>query len=324
MAELVPADNGPILDRILDATYEIWHDELTRPAYGRFYAAQQKTPWGRDHLSRVALVEGGDVLASAKIYAFDAVLDGAPVRVAGLGAVFTQPASRRRGAARELVERVLEREAAHGADLALLFSEIGPDYYARLGFEAIATTDRDLRVAQSERYGAPMTMVRAGEERDLADIALMEHTRAESRRFHLTRDRDLIHFSIARKRLLAGLGPAGAREVQFFIAEEGASAVAYVVINVQGRAWTLEAAGDRDPTGARVGAILQVLLARDPAERRPTITGWLPDGFLPPQVTVIAERRSPEVMMIRPLSPRGTPSSPMTEADLLYWHGDLF
>ena len=55
--------------------------------------------------SRLALVDGDEVLASAKVYRFDAVLDGRPLRIAGLGAVFTSPASRRRGAARELIER---------------------------------------------------------------------------------------------------------------------------------------------------------------------------------------------------------------------------
>jgi predicted N-acetyltransferase YhbS len=324
MAELVPADEGPILDAILDATYDIWHDGLTRPAYGRFYDAQRKTPWGRERLRRVALVEGEEVLASAKIYTFDAELDGAPVRVAGLGAVFTQPAHRGRGAARDLIARLLEREAAAGAGIALLFSEIGPAYYARLGFEVVPTTQRELRVAQSERHGAPMTMVRGGEERDLADIALMERTRAEGYRFHLNRDRDLIHYSTARKRLLAGLGPAGARELQFFIAEEGASAVAYVVIGVKGHEWTLEAAGDRDPSGARVGAILQVLIARDPAERRPTITGWLPAGFLPPQVTVIGEKPSTEIMMLKPLSSAGEKARGLSEADILFWRVDIF
>ena len=122
--------------------------------------------------------------------------------------------------------------SADGADLALLFSDIGPDYYARLGFEPIVTTDRQLRVTESMRYGAPMTMVRGGDDRDLRDIVAMGQTRAEPYRFHLTRDRDLVHFAIARKRLLAGLGPPGARTLHFFIAEEGASAVAYVVISV--------------------------------------------------------------------------------------------
>jgi predicted N-acetyltransferase YhbS len=323
MAQLVPAE-GVTLDAILDATYEIWNDGLTRAAYGRLWAAHIATPWGRAHLSRFALVDGGEVLASAKVYLFDATLDDAPIRVAGLGAVFTQPACRGRGAARDLIERLLERAAADGADLALLFSEIGPDYYARLGFEPIDTTITQLAVAQSERHGAPATMVRGGDDRDLADIVAMDRARAAGSRFHLDRDRDLVYFSIARKRLLAGLGAPGARETHFFIAEEGASAAAYVVISVQGREWTLEAAGDRDPTGARVGAILQVLIARDPAETRPTLNGWLPAGFLPPQLTVVAEQPAAERMMVRPLSAAGETARGLREPEILYWRADLF
>jgi predicted N-acetyltransferase YhbS len=323
VAQLVPAE-GAILDRILDATYEIWHQGLSRPAYGRLYAAQIATAWGRRHLRRLALVDGGEVLASAKVFTFDATLDGVPIRVVGLGAVFTQPAHRSRGAARDLIERLLENAVADGADLALLFSEIGPEYYARLGFEPIATTVKQLDVFQSEPHGAPATMVRGGEERDLADIAAMDAARAAGYRFHLNRDRDLVYFSIARKRLPAGLGPPGAGEVHFFIAEEGASAAAYVVIAAQGRQWTIDSAGDRDPSGARVGAILQVLIARDPAEARPTISGSLPAAFLPPQVTVVSEQPSEELMMVRPLSAAGEAARGLRQDDLLFWRGDLF
>jgi predicted N-acetyltransferase YhbS len=329
MAILVDAE-GAILEQILDDTYSTWHDGLARPAYGRFYAAQAATPWGRAHLRRRALVEGDGLLASAKLYAFDAVLDGRPIKVAGIGAVFTPPASRGRGAARELIERLLERAAADEADLALLFSEIGPEYYARLGFTSIATTNRQLRVTESTRHGAPATMVRGGDDRDLAAIVSMGRARVTasagiaSYRFHLDRDRDLVHFAIARKRLRAGLGPSGARAVHFFIAEEGASAAAYVLVSARGHEWTLEEAGDRDPSGARVGAILQVLIARDPAEKRPTIKAWLPDGFLPPQITVIGEEPSREVMMIKPLTDKARGLRPLAHADVCYWRGDVF
>jgi predicted N-acetyltransferase YhbS len=322
MTILVEAD-GPILDRILDDTHGIWNDGLTRHAYGRFYAAQAATPWGKRHLRRWALVEDDRLLASAKLYRVDAVLDGRPIQVAGLGAVFTSPDSRGRGAARDLVERLLERAAADGADVALLFSEIGADYYARLGFAAIPVNDLRLRVTESTRYGAPMTMVRGGDDRDLKDIVAMAATRAEPYRFHLIRDRDLVHFAIAKKRLLAGLTPSGVRALHFFIAEEGAAAAAYVVISVHGNTWTIEEAGDRDPSGARVGAILQALIAREPAEKRPSIKAWLPDGFLPPQVTVIGEAASKDVMMVRPLSDRAR-FTPLSSAAVCYWHGDAF
>src|SRR5438874_715435 len=204
---------GTLLDQILAATYDIWHEGLSRSAYARYYAAQKATAWGATHLERLALVEADEVLASSKVYRFDATLDARPVRVVGLGAVFTQSAHRGRGAA---------------------------------------------------------------------------------------------------------------REVRFFIAEEGASAVAYVVITVRGRKWSIEECGDRDPTGARVGAILQVLLARDPAERRPDISAWLPSGFLPPQLTVVDRRPSKEVMTCRPLSAKAAAATTLEESDVLYWKSDMF
>jgi len=320
---IVPAE-GAYLDQILYATYEIWHEQLSREAYGRYYAAQRRTPWGRSHLDRVALVDGDTLLASAKRYRFDATLDGKPLRAIGLGAIFTHPAHRGSGAARHLVEEILAAAAAEGVGLALLFSEIGPDYYARLGFTAIATHDQQLRVTESTRHGAPMTMVRGGDERDLADIAAMGSVRAARYRFCLERDRDLIRYAIAKRRLLAGLGPPGTREVQFFIAEEGASAVAYVVISAHAGQWTIEECGDRDPGGARLGALLQVLLARDPAERRPIIRAALPDGFMPPQVSEIEKQPSPEIMMVRALSDDASAALSLREEEVLYWKGDRF
>jgi hypothetical protein len=166
--------------------------------------------------------------------------------------------------------------------------------------------------------------VRSGQDRDLADLAAMNEVRATPFRFHLNRDRDFIHYALAKKRMMAGLDASGARAVHFFVAEEGASAVAYVVIRVRGAEWTLDEAGDRDPSGARVGAILQLLLARDPAERRPSIKAWLPAGFRPPQIEITAQRPSKEVMMIRPLSLRGTPATPIAASEVFYWFGDLF
>src|SRR6202008_1971833 len=85
-----------------------------------------------------------------------------------------------------------------------------------------------------------------------------------------------VKYAITTRRLLAGLGSAHARKLQFLIAEEGIPAAAYVVLSVVGNDWTLEECGDRDPSGARVGALLQALIAREPGETRPTIRAGLP------------------------------------------------
>ncbi len=295
---------GAALERILDETFPLWGDGLTRDAYGRFNAAQLKTAWGGAHLRRLVLLDGDRVLSSAKRYDLVGRLDGKPVRILGIAAVFTPAAERGRGHAKVLIERMLADAAAEGVDLALLFSEIGARYYEQLGFRTVPVDDAVLEVTR--KSGAPAMMVRTGEERDFVDLAEMHAVRSEGYRFHLERPVHYIAYAVAKKRLMAGLGSAGHRGVQFFVAEEGGRAAAYLVMSVSGvhggrhgEHWGIEECGDRDPTGARLGALLQVLMARAPGEHPPAIRAWLPIGFQPPQVTGLARVPSTTIMMMR-------------------------
>ena len=180
-----------------------------------------------------------------------------------------------------------------------------------------------LAVGQSARPGAPMTLVRSGEDRDLGAIAVMGQLRAAPFRFSLVRDADPLKHAITRRRLLAGLGAPGAQQTEFVIAEEGITAAAYLVLPVATGTWTIEECGDRDPSGARVGALLQALLAREPAESRPIIRGWLPPGFLPPQVKIAATSPAGSQLLIHPIS-SGAMRLKLTGAEVMYWRADLF
>lgn len=317
---LVPAD-GPLLERILDGTYPVWNEGLTREAYGKWNAAQLRTPWGREHLHRFALVDArGELLASAKRYRLDARLDGRDVRVSGIGAVFTPIERRGRGHARRLIELLVEQERREGAVFAALFSEIGADFYRRLGFVLVPMDEVDVEVAH--KGGAPAMLVRAGDERDLPAIAGMHDLRAAAARFSLRRDPSQIAYALSKKRLQAGLGPPGLRQTEFFVTEEGASAVAYVVINVTRAGWTLEEAGDRDPAAARLGGMLQVLLAREPSQRRPLIRAWWPPAFaVPPQVQLARRVPARDLFMMRPLADLAVP---VRADDVFYWRSDYF
>ena len=321
MAIIIPVE-GTILERVLETAHSISSEGLSRHAYAQFDAAQTRTAWGRRHQRRFALVESGDVLASAKQYDLAAVLDREPVRVCGIAEVVPRPALAAGGPARELVDRLLAQAARDGAALALVFSDRAQDTQPA-GFDGVPMRDVEIGVAEPARRGAPMTLIRGGEERDLAAIVAMGQARASAFRFHLERDVDFVHHAIMKKRLLAGLGAAGARQLHFFIAEEGITAAAYVVISIVGAMWTIEECGDRDPSGARVGAILQALIAREPVESRPTIHAWLPPGFVPPQVTIVSARPSPAVMMVRSLGT--TEVRPSLSGDhVLYWRSDIF
>jgi len=321
-APTVIAAHGAVLDRVLDATCRTFGAGLNRQAYGKFHAARMKTPWGSRHQRVFALVEEQSILASAEQYDLTGVLDGRTVRVSGIGSVFTEPSRQGLGHARQLVETLLSEAAREGTEIGLLFSQTGIDDDLRGAFETIHFTDLTLGVVQSARYGAPMTMVRGGEERDLDAIVAMGRVRAQPFRFHLDRDVDFIQYAITTKRLLAGLGSANARQLHFFIAEEGTTAAAYVILSVVGDSWTLEECGDRDRSGARVGALLQALIAREPMERRPTIHAWLPPRFLPPQITIASTAPSTETIQVRMLGSHAT-APPLSDEDVLFWRNDL-
>lgn len=321
MTELIPA-TGRLLEQIHDETFALWGDGLSRADYARFWDAQLRTPWGRAHLDRVAIVERGAATASAKRYDLSARFNGRIRRVLGIGAVFTSPLRRRQGAAQRLLEAMLERAEAEGYEFALLFSEIDPAFYERLDFVPVPLVERRIDVKRGA--DAPAMLVRAGDERDLPAIVEMGAKRAAATRLSLDRSEEWIRYGLVKRRLLSGLGPPGLREVEFLVAEEGQQAVAYVMTTVQGGEWFIDDAGDRDPSWARVGAMLQVMLARTPHLAAPVIRAWLPEGFAPPQVTVSTTASTAGVMMIRPLKDRSLPLPPLDAGQVIYWHGDYF
>lgn len=316
---VIPAE-GPLLESILDLTYPVWGEGLSRQAYGQWNAAQLRTRFGRERLHRFALVDdAGRLLATAKRYRFDGRVQRREGVISGLAAVFTPPELRGRGYATALIEQLVDRERREGSMAAALFSEIGASFYERLGFAAMPLDEVTVNV--NLKGGSPAMLVRAGDDRDLPDLARMHEIRAAEASFALRRTPALIHYAIAKKRLLAGLGPRGLRQLEFFVAEEGASAVAYVVLSVSKNGWTLEEAGDRDPAGARLGAMLQVLAAREPAQTAPLIRTWWPRSFpVPPQWRLSDRIDSRDVLMVLPL----TSLSQSDPNRLFYWRSDYF
>jgi hypothetical protein len=150
----------------------------------------------------------------------------------------------------------------------------------------------------------------------------MHDTRVASVPFALERGPSMIHYALSKKRLLAGLGPAGLRQVEFVVAEEGASAVAYAVLHENANGWTLEEAGDRDPSGARLGALLQVLVAREPSAPTPLIRAWWPPAFpVPPQLELTDRTAARDRLMVRALA---DVSMPERAEDVFYWRSDHF
>lgn len=316
MTSIVNAE-GPVLERVLASRCLTPDNTLSSRACRTLHAAQLKTAWGQKRQRTFALMDADEILGSAETYDLTGAFDGRTVHICGIGSVKSDG-----GHGRQLVNHLMDAAAREGADIALLFSDAAVDEDLSSEFPPIRFTDVTLSVAQSPRHGAPMTMVRGGEARDLSAIVEMGRVRAEPFRFHLDRDMDFVQYRMTSKRLLAGLGAANARQLHFFIAEEGTTAAAYVMLSVVGAVWTLEECGDRDGSGARVGALLQALIAREPTERRPSIRGWLPRAFIPPQVTIASATLSAETISVRALG-AGKMVPRLSADDVLFWRNDF-
>lgn len=308
------------LTEILDETFPIWGEGLDRSGYERYNTAQRRTPWGARNLDRVVLTDGARWLSTAKRYDLTGRLDGRGVRILGIGAVFTPPRFRRRGYAAELIRQMIGQADDEGVDMALLFSEIDPRFYEELGFRSLPLAQLSLRFRSIA--GPPGIPLRSGEARDMAAVAEINRQQAQAFRFTMERHEEYISHAIAKKRLLAACGPPGRREVEFVVVEEGGRAAAYVVLLEVGDFWMITECGDRDPSGARVGAALQALLSR--RERHPVVRAWLPPGFLPPQATIIAKESPGLEMMVRPIGDRGTIAPALADGQLAWWHADAF
>jgi GNAT superfamily N-acetyltransferase len=298
---------GELLERVLDDTFPVWGDGLSRRGYGQWNLAQLKTRWGQDHLHRVGLVDGDVVLASAKRYLFDGLVDDRPVKILGIGAVFTPEAHRGRGLAAELIQQMMIDGSARGCTWALLFSEIGPEYYERLGFTTLRRDMVTIEVPRTRR-GAPGTMVRALAPGDLSDLASISMSYTAGAGFALNRTPDLIEYAISRRRLRAGCGPSGLRQVETFVAEEGSRAAAYIVVSSGPEGVILEECGDRDPRGSRIGALLEAFVERDPSNPDRTLRAWMPPGLHPPQLPFSDPTPADEVMMVRSITPADPPT----------------
>ena len=240
---------------------------------------------GKEHLVRVALVDAEDACWRRRSgIASTRALDGRDGFVVGAGGrVHASGPTWSRATRRRCIERLIEEERRAGALAAALFSEIGPSFYERLGFAPMPLDEVTVNVTL--KGGSPAMLVRAGDDRDLADVAAMD-AGALARMHDLRCAVTPRSFTIRSPRsgCRQGSGLRAQRQVEFFVAEEGASAVAYVLLSVSTQGWTLEDAGDRDPAGARLGAMLQVLAAREPSRQLPLIRAWWPRSFpVPPQ-----------------------------------------
>src|SRR3954463_6449723 len=186
--------SGPERDAYFRGVQPIWGGGLSED---RFVAFQRRLADAREASERhrlIGLFEGDRLLAAMKAYDLRGSCASKPLRILGIGAVFTPPPLRRRGHARRMLELAIAQHAARGADAAILFSDIGTVYYERLGFRALRSEE-----CTADSSDLPRTGAHGGAPADETGLTrILARSRASNGDLTLARDGWVLRFQLRR------------------------------------------------------------------------------------------------------------------------------
>lgn len=132
---------------VLPLTAGVWAGRRTFDEYAAQTLEIARSAYGRRHYRTIGLYDAGTRVASFKRY--ERVLhDGSQrVRAIGFGAVFTDTEHRGRGYASLMLATALDHARVQGYEVAYLFSDLRPQFYAALGFRALQSRQFSLAAA---------------------------------------------------------------------------------------------------------------------------------------------------------------------------------
>lgn len=192
------------IEGVLEQTHALWSDGLDPASYLDYIRTLMASEWagqGERNYRFLVLVDdaGEQWVAGLKLYRFTARLDDELIPVGGIGAVFTPPAQRRSGYAAAMIGKTHDLMARRGDQISLLFSEIGAEYYARLGYRGLDPGATRIQVASSSAggAGAPIGLKRM-HRNDLDDVIRLREREDAGAGFALVRDRALWKYMLAR------------------------------------------------------------------------------------------------------------------------------
>ena len=279
---------------ILPLTYPLWGSGRTFETYVADLRTMASSAYGRRGRFTVGLREGDAIACSCKNYDRDVIIGERALRATGYGAVYTAEPFRGRGFASAMIGASLDAERAAGRDLAYLYSDIDPAFYANLGFIALPSRLLTLRAASLD--GAP-----AGAEplrpADWPAVRRCFDAMEATRPFVMRRTPALWETI---RHIWDAPAPAGTQPVQLVVRRERKVA-AYAIGRRVMREDTFvcdEFGFDGDEGRARIPALL-----RAAAGDLGRIGGWLPPlGVRDVLPRGSVRRRKDAVLMIAPLS----------------------
>ena len=226
----------------------IWGGGLSEDRFQIFQRRLADAPEAKDRYRLLGWFVNGKLSSGMKAYDLLGSCAGRPLRLLGVGAVFTPPEFRRRGHAADMLRAVMAEYRGRGADAAVLFSDIGTRYYEHLGFRVLESRECNVEAAALPPAEGGVRPALAGDEPLMT--RLFAAARGQRRGFALARDGWTLRFQLRRLRELARARGVGEPEWGL-VAEgsfgEGAAMIrlARDSVDVLDAAWSSDAARDR-------------------------------------------------------------------------------
>lgn len=265
------------IESVYAQSHAMWGAGLGLRDYLRMWGDLQRTAWGKRNYSLLVWIdESGEILSSMKLYRPELRIAGRTVRAAGFGAVFTPEARRRRGHAAAMLRAALAEAREWGDRLGLLFSDIGVDYYAALGFVPLPA---------EETWGAlgsvPGPLPRGWELRPMQarDLALVRHAHDDAcanRSVAVLRDAELWEFLMLRAASFFGLLDGSSLDHRYQVALHEGRFAGYLIAVRGGGAWVVREVG---ALGGELDAMTTILRLGAAEARRVglrDVYGWFP------------------------------------------------
>ncbi len=279
---------------VLPESFALWGNKRSYERYVEDFRDVANSTYGKRRAFTIGMYEDGELVASCKNYDRELRVHDASLRAVGIGAVFTPARFRGRGYSTAMLGALLDAERAAGRDLAFLFTDIHPEFYARLGFIALPSrlfTIRASSLSDERIVAAPL------ETRDWPAIRRCFEALDLARPWSLRRTP--LVWDWMRKRWNAPV-PDGSQAVHL-VARRGRGIAAYAIGRRVPRQdhFALDDFGfDGDDGKAAIGPLL-----RAAAGDLRRVSGWLPPPIARAALPSGSTRaRKEAILMILPLS----------------------
>jgi len=213
----------------------------------------------------VATVDG-EVVSSLGAFPFQLAVQGTTQRTCFIGAVHSRPQDRGKGYARRLIEYVEQEEKQQGGSWSVLFSDIDPAYYQRLGYQVSTAPNISIGPHSPEPPESSFTLQPLIPGEQLADLTdcYIEHFKCVD--FYIQRTPTQWDFIVDYHR----------DDSWYWLVDESPDPAGYVLLNQRKNQCLIEDFALRQSSTANLTALVQTL-ARFAANQGITnIGGWFP------------------------------------------------